>query len=95
MNASNLPQEPGEKPRPLPPGAELPRSSPSWLRRLFGMRRATSPLVGRVAGAGRSLRRGTVNVVTIRHDGWCPAIRTSSMLDCLCAPDVEAPREVA
>ena len=95
MTASNLPQEPGEKPRPLPPDAELPRSSPSWLRQLFGMRVATSPLAGRVAGAGRGLRPGTVNIVTVRHDGWCATIRTGSMLDCTCEPDVEAPREVA
>ncbi len=27
-----------------------------------------------------------MNIATVKHDDWCPALKSSSMLDCCCAP---------
>ena len=45
------------------------------------------PLYDRLFGV--PLERGTVTVATIRHDAWCPALKTQVTADCRCEPEIE------
>ena len=29
------------------------------------------------------------NIAHVQHDGWCPAVKSSSMVDCCCVPLIE------
>ena len=44
--------------------------------------------INKIVGAFKDVTPGSIIHVTIKHDADCPAIRTKSLSDCRCEPEI-------